>query len=78
MDTISGIYGKANVFSNDIEDYAKAQLKMICDNPISQNSSIKIMPIVGEYIYEEKTTCNRLFSDGYSNELWLFSRLQSY
>ena len=46
MDTISGIYGKANVFSNDIEDYAKAQLKMICDNPVSQNSSIKIMPDV--------------------------------
>lgn len=46
MNTISGIYGKANVFSNDIEDYAKAQLKMICDNPIAQNSSIKVMPDV--------------------------------
>ena len=44
MDTIKGNYAEAVVYASDIEDYAKAQIKMICDNDISLGSKIRIMP----------------------------------
>lgn len=44
MDTIIGNYASAVVYTSDIEDYARAQIKMICDNEISTGSNIKIMP----------------------------------
>ena len=44
MDTIKGNYAEAVVYASDIEDYAKAQINMICDNDISLGSKIRIMP----------------------------------
>ena len=44
MDTIKGNYAEAVVYVSSIEDYAKAQIKMICDNDISLGSKIRIMP----------------------------------
>ena len=44
MDTIKGNYADAVVYASDIEDYARAQIKMICDNEISTGSNIRIMP----------------------------------
>ena len=44
MDTIKGNYAEAVVYASGIEDYAKAQIKMICDNDISIGSKIRIMP----------------------------------
>lgn len=44
MDTIKGNYAEAVVYASSIEDYAKAQIKMICDNDISLGSKIRIMP----------------------------------
>ena len=44
MDTIIGNYASAVVYASDIEDYARAQIKMICDNEISTGSNIRIMP----------------------------------
>jgi len=44
MDTIKGNYAEAVVYATSIEDYAKAQIKMICDNDISLGSKIRIMP----------------------------------
>ena len=44
MDTIIGNYASAVVYASDIEDYARAQIKMICDNVISTGSNIRIMP----------------------------------
>ena len=38
MDTIKGNYAEAVVYASSIEDYAKAQIKMICDNDISLGS----------------------------------------
>lgn len=46
MRTVDGIYASANVFSNTAEDYAIAQVKMICDNEASKGSKIRIMPDV--------------------------------
>ena len=32
MEKIKGKYAVANAYSNTAEEYAKAQIKMICDN----------------------------------------------
>lgn len=44
MDTIKGNYAEAVVYATDIEDYVRAQIKMICDNVTSLGSKIRIMP----------------------------------
>ncbi len=44
MDTINGIFAEAGVYASDVEDYAKAQIKMICDNETALGSKIRIMP----------------------------------
>ena len=44
MVTIKGNYAEAVVYASSIEDYAKAQIRMICDNDISLGSKIRIMP----------------------------------
>lgn len=51
MKEIKGVYTSATVFTDDIEDYAAAQIKNICDNPIFKDSRIRIMPDVhpGKY-----------------------------
>ena len=43
---INGKYASAVVFTDNIEDYAKAQIKMICDNEAAEGSRICIMPDV--------------------------------
>lgn len=44
MKTIKGIYAEAKIFTDDVEDYALAQVKMICDNEIADGSTICMMP----------------------------------
>lgn len=46
MEVIIGEYAEAKVFSNDMDEYARAQVKMICDNKVSEGSKIRIMPDV--------------------------------
>lgn len=51
MIKITGIYSQATIFTtqnqkNNIDDYAISQLQMLCDNPVSKNSTIRIMPDV--------------------------------
>ena len=46
MEIIKGKFAQAKVFANDMEDYARAQIQMICDNPVSKGSSIRVMPDV--------------------------------
>lgn len=46
MKTVNGIYTSALIFSNTIEDYALAQIQMLCDNPAAQGSIIRFMPDV--------------------------------
>lgn len=41
---INGKYASAVVFADNIEDYAKAQIKMICDNEAAGGSKICVMP----------------------------------
>lgn len=51
MKEVNGIYNSALIFTDDVEDYAAAQIKGICNNPIFKNSVIRIMPDVhpGKY-----------------------------
>lgn len=44
--TINGNYNTAIVYADSIEDSAKEQIKNICDSPIYESSSIRIMPDV--------------------------------
>ncbi len=46
MKVIKGTFAEAKIFTDQIEEYAKAQIQMICDNSISQGSKIRIMPDV--------------------------------
>lgn len=46
METIEGKYARAKIFADDAEDYAKAQLKMICDNEAAEGAKIAAMPDV--------------------------------
>ena len=46
MCNIKGKYAEAKVFTEDIEQYAQEQIRMICDNQISVGSKIRIMPDV--------------------------------
>lgn len=51
MKTIDGIYSIAKIFttnnlSNALDDYAAAQIQMLCDNEVSKDCKIRIMPDV--------------------------------
>ena len=51
MKTMNGIYASAKIFTTNnettaIDDYAIHQLQMLCDNPVSEGSQIRIMPDV--------------------------------
>ena len=51
MKTINGIYNTAKVFTTDnentaIDDYAIAQLQMLCNNEVSKDCTIRVMPDV--------------------------------
>lgn len=44
MKTVKGIYAEAKIFTDDVEAYAEAQVKMICDNEVADGSTICLMP----------------------------------
>lgn len=50
MKIINGVYVSAKIFTaaseNPIDDYALAQLQMLCDNPASRGCKIRVMPDV--------------------------------
>ncbi|MDE7354420.1 MAG: RtcB family protein [Acetatifactor sp.] len=44
MKTVKGIYAEARIFTEDVEEYAEAQVKMICDNEVARGSRFCLMP----------------------------------
>jgi len=44
--TITGKYTNAYVYSNDLEEYAAAQIQMLCNQEVLKDSRIRIMPDV--------------------------------
>lgn len=51
MKTMNGIYASAKIFTTNnettaIDDYAIHQIQMLCDNPVTEGSRLRIMPDV--------------------------------
>ena len=46
MKTVEGIYASAIIFTDDVEDYAVAQIQQLCDHPAFAGNKIRIMPDV--------------------------------
>ena len=46
MEVVKGVFAEAKIFTDQVEEYARAQIQMICDNPVSQDSRIRVMPDV--------------------------------
>lgn len=46
MEIIKGTYASAKVFAESMEDYARAQIRMLCDNEAFSDCKIRIMPDV--------------------------------
>lgn len=46
MEIVRGAFAEAKVFTDDLEEYARAQIQRICDNPVSEGSRICVMPDV--------------------------------
>lgn len=46
MKIINRVFASAKIFSGDVEEYAIAQIGMICDNEVSKKSVIRVIPDV--------------------------------
>lgn len=46
MKVVTGAYSTAKIFTDNVEEYAIAQIQMICDNEASKDAKICIMPDV--------------------------------
>lgn len=46
MKTVNGICTSAKIFADTVEDYAHAQIKILCDNEAFRGSKIRVMPDV--------------------------------
>lgn len=46
MQEIKGAYASAKIFTDNVEEYALAQVKMICDNEAAAGSVVRVMPDV--------------------------------
>ncbi len=46
MKTVTGAYSTAKIFTDNVEDYAIAQIQVICDNEAAKGSKICVMPDV--------------------------------
>lgn len=44
MKTVNGVYTSATIFTDTIEDYALAQIQMLCDNRAFQGCKVRVMP----------------------------------
>ena len=46
MKTVNGVCTSAKIFTDTIEDYAMAQIEMLCDNEAFEGSRVRVMPDV--------------------------------
>lgn len=46
MKTIQGKFAKAKIYSDTCEDYATAQIQLLCDHETAENAVIRVMPDV--------------------------------
>lgn len=46
MKIVTGAYSTAKIFTENVEEYALAQIQMICDNEVSKDAKVCVMPDV--------------------------------
>lgn len=46
MKIVNGIFASAKIFTDDVEEYAAAQIKLLCDNIAAKGCVVRIMPDV--------------------------------
>lgn len=46
MKIINGVYTSAKIFTDTVEDYALAQIQMLCDNAAMEGCKVRVMPDV--------------------------------
>ena len=46
MKVVNGVYTSANIFTDNIETYALAQIQLLCDQKAFQGCKIRVMPDV--------------------------------
>lgn len=46
MKIVNGVYTSATIFTDIIEDYALAQIQMLCDHPVFAGCKVRVMPDV--------------------------------
>ncbi|MDO4471517.1 MAG: RtcB family protein, partial [Bacillota bacterium] len=46
MKVVNGVYTSANIFTDNVETYALAQIQLLCDQKAFQNCKIRVMPDV--------------------------------
>ena len=46
MKIVNGVYASAKIFTDSIEDYAVAQIQMLCDNEAFEGCTVRVMPDV--------------------------------
>lgn len=46
MKEVNGIYASAKIFTDTIEEYALAQIQMLCNNPAFEGCKVRVMPDV--------------------------------
>ncbi|MCI9075070.1 MAG: RNA-splicing ligase RtcB, partial [Dorea sp.] len=46
MKEVNGVYTSAKIFTNTVEDYALAQIQMLCDNEAFTGCRVRVMPDV--------------------------------
>ena len=46
MKVVNGVYTSANIFTDNVETYALAQIQLLCDQQAFQDCKIRVMPDV--------------------------------
>ena len=46
MKVVNGVYTSAKIFTNTVEDYALAQIQMLCDHEAFAGGRVRVMPDV--------------------------------
>lgn len=46
MKVVNGVYTSANIFTDNVEKYALAQIQFLCDQQAFQDCKVRVMPDV--------------------------------
>ena len=61
MQVINGVYTSANIFTDNVETYALAQIQFLCNQQVFQGCKVRVMPDIpsgqgrNDWIYLDHT-----------------------